>query len=322
MTKEGRVEELQALISLGKKKGYLTYEEINNRLPEDITSPEQIDRILIKLDEMEIEVIDSPREAGRPQAKKVAGPPSGGAEPEVDLSPAPVGRTDDPVRMYLREMGKTPLLSREGEIGIAKRIEEGRREVTEAVCRAGIAVREVIFLGERLLQGRLRVSDLIALNDFDEISEQKEKELIAELMPVLKGLRQEQEKVEELARRLERAEQHGNTKRAERLEHEMQERKGPQAGYPGAGREGGTGGQGAQTLHALERRQFQGAPRYRHGQRGLHADPDAADQVPAGEAGGTGAADSGHCQEDPAGRARRRRHLRRAARPTSVQQPG
>src|SRR3989304_5709211 len=91
MTKEGRVEELQALISLGKKKGYLTYEEINNRLPEDITSPEQIDRILIKLDEMDIEVIDSPREAGRPQAKKVAGPPSGGAEPEGGLSPAPVG---------------------------------------------------------------------------------------------------------------------------------------------------------------------------------------------------------------------------------------
>jgi RNA polymerase primary sigma factor len=131
--------------------------------------------------------------------------------------------------MYLREMGKTPLLSREGEIGIAKRIEEGRREVTEAVCRAGIAVREVIFLGERLLQGRLRVGDLVTLNDFDEISEQKEKELIAELAPVLKGLRQEQEKVEELARRVERAEQNGNAKRAERLRHEMQERKGRQA---------------------------------------------------------------------------------------------
>jgi RNA polymerase primary sigma factor len=229
MTKEGRLEELQALISLGKKKGYLTYEEINNVLPEDITSPEHIDRILVGLDEMDIEVIDSPKEAGRPQAKKVAEPLPGGVEPEVDLSPAPVGRTDDPVRMYLREMGKTPLLSREGEIGIAKRIEEGRREVTEAVCRAGIAVREVIFLGERLLQGRLRVGDLVTLNDFDEISEQKEKELVAELAPVLKGLRQEQEKVEELARRLERAEQNANAKRAERLQHEMQERKGRQA---------------------------------------------------------------------------------------------
>src|SRR3990170_5509160 len=201
MTKEGRVEELQALINLGKKKGYLTYEEINNHLPEDITSPEQIDRILIGLDEMDIEVIDSPREAGRPQAKKVAEPPAGGVGPGVDLSPAPVGRTDDPVRMYLREMGKTPLLSREGEIGIAKRIEEGRREVTEAVCRAGIAVREVVFLGERLLQGRLRVSDLIALNDFDELSEQKEKELVAEIAPILKGLRQDQDRIEDLVKR-------------------------------------------------------------------------------------------------------------------------
>ncbi len=229
MTKEGKVEELQALISLGKKKGYLTYEEINNYLPENITSPEHIDRILTGLDEMDIEVIDSPSGAGRRQARKAAEPPSGGVEPEVDLSPAPVGRTDDPVRMYLREMGKTPLLSREGEIGIAKRIEEGRREVTEAVCRAGIAVREVTFRGERLLQGRLRVGDLVALNDFDEISEQREKELTAELAPVLKGLRQEQEKVEELARRLERADQHGNAKRAERLRHEMQERRGRQA---------------------------------------------------------------------------------------------
>jgi RNA polymerase primary sigma factor len=229
MTKEGRVEELQALISLGKKKGYLTYEEINNYLPEHITSPEHIDRILSGLDDMDIEVIDSPSGAGRRQAKKAAEPPSAGVEAEVDLSPAPVGRTDDPVRMYLREMGKTPLLSREGEIGIAKRSEEGRREVTEAVCRAGIAVREVTFRGERLLQGRLRVGDLVALNDFDEISEQREKELVGELTPVLKGLRQEQEKVEDLSRRVERAEQHGNAKRTERLRHELQERRGRQA---------------------------------------------------------------------------------------------
>src|SRR3972149_5777357 len=91
MTKEGRVEELQALINLGKKKGYLTYEEINNHLPEDITSPEQIDRILIGLDEMDIEVIDSPREAGGPHAKKVAEPPAGGGAPAAGLSPAPGG---------------------------------------------------------------------------------------------------------------------------------------------------------------------------------------------------------------------------------------
>lgn len=229
MADEGRMEELKVLIALGKKKGYLTYEEINTYLPEDITSADKIDRILGVLDEMDIEVIDAPPEAGRSGVKQAARPPPGGAEAEVDLSPSPVGRTDDPVRMYLREMGRTPLLSREGEIGIAKRIEEGRREVTEAVCRAGVAVREVIFLGERLLQGRLRVADLIALPDFDEISEQKEKELLAGIAPVLKRLRQHQEKIEDLTKRLDRAERRGNTKAADRLAQEIQGIKAHQA---------------------------------------------------------------------------------------------
>ncbi|MEE9181451.1 MAG: RNA polymerase sigma factor RpoD [candidate division NC10 bacterium] len=228
MANKASTGEFKVLIALGKKKGYLTYEEVNNCLDEEITSAEQIERILSVLDGLDIEIIDAPRQAGRPRAKKVLGSQSGGAEVEVDLSPAPVGRTDDPVRMYLREMGKTALLSREGEIGIAKRIEEGRREVTEAVCRAGIAVREVNFLGERLLQGRLRGADLVALNDFEEMSEQKEKELVGELAPSLKGLRQDQEKIEELVKRLERAEHQGNAKRAERLRHEVQERKAHQ----------------------------------------------------------------------------------------------
>ncbi len=229
MANKASTGEFKVLIALGKKKGYLTYEEVNKCLDEEITSAEQIERVLSVLDGLDIELIDAPREAGRPRAKKVLGSPSGGAEVEVDLSPAPVGRTDDPVRMYLREMGKTALLSREGEIGIAKRIEEGRREVTEAVCRAGIAVREVNFLGERLLQGRLRGADLVALNDFEEMTEQKEKELVGELAPSLKSLRQDQEKIEELVKRLERAEHQGNAKRAERLRHEVQEREANQA---------------------------------------------------------------------------------------------
>ncbi len=229
MANKASTGEFKVLIALGKKKGYLTYEEVNNCLDEEITTAEQIERVLSVLDGLDIEIIDAPREAGRPRAKKVLGSRSGGAEVEVDLSPAPVGRTDDPVRMYLREMGKTALLSREGEIGIAKRIEEGRREVTEAVCRAGIAVREVNFLGERLLQGRLRGADLVALNDFEEMTEQKEKELVGELAPSLKSLRQDQEKIEELVKRLERAEHQGNAKRAERLRHEVQEREANQA---------------------------------------------------------------------------------------------
>ena len=126
-------------------------------------------------------------------------------EMELDLTPAPVGRTDDPVRMYLREMGRTPLLTREGEIRIAKRIEEGRKEVADAVCRAGVAVRGVLYLGERLEQGRLRIGDLLALSEFEEISEQKEQELLADVRPVIRGLKTEQGKLDDLRRRLSKA---------------------------------------------------------------------------------------------------------------------
>jgi len=228
MAEAGRVEELKALIALGKKKGYLTYEEMNTHLPEDVTSPEQIDNILSLFDEMDIEVIDAPEKTKRPgpEAPPVVEPPQ---EIELDLSPAPVGRTDDPVRMYLREMGKTPLLTREGEIRIAKRIEEGRKEVTEAVCRSGVAVREVLFLAERLLQGKLHVADLVALNEFDEISEQKERELVKDLAPTLRALKRQHDRMEALAVLRARALARRSAKRAEKLGAELQTSRDAQA---------------------------------------------------------------------------------------------
>ena len=193
--------EVKELISLGKSKGFLTYEEMNSILPEDITSSEQIDDIITLFGEMDIEIVNGPQKAKvvksveAPEEEEISGA-------ELDLTPSPIGHTDDPVRMYLREMAKTPLLTREGEIRIAKRIEAGREEVSNAVCRASVAVREVIFLGERLLSGRLRVGDIISLNEFDETSEQKEMELLAEIAPILKGLKAEQEKIDGLRKKL------------------------------------------------------------------------------------------------------------------------
>jgi RNA polymerase primary sigma factor len=113
MVHHGQLIEVKELISLGKKKGFLTYEEMNSILPEDITSSEQIDDIITLFGEMDIEIIDGPAKAK--VVKSIETPEEeeiGGAE--LDLAPAPMGHTDDPVRMYLREMAKTPLLTREG----------------------------------------------------------------------------------------------------------------------------------------------------------------------------------------------------------------
>jgi RNA polymerase primary sigma factor len=215
-----KMQEVKALIAMGRKKSFLTYEEVNDHLPEGVTSPEKIDEILMLFDELGIEVVDAPEKAKRAQGQP-ASEEDGRGETELDL-------TDDPVRMYLREMGKTPLLTREGEIRIAKRIEEGRKEVADAVCRAGqITIREVGFLGERLLQQKLRVGDLVALGEFDEISEQKERELVAELTPILRALPNEQAKIDDLRKRLQRRGL-GQATRA-KLEAELERRRHVQA---------------------------------------------------------------------------------------------
>ncbi len=223
-----RVEEIKALIALGKKKGYLTYDEIMSHLPEDETSAERFDEIFRALGEMDIEVVDAPERAKGTEGGEAQGEEAS-PEMELDLTPAPVGRTDDPVRMYLREMGRTPLLTREGEIRIAKRIEEGRKEVADAVCRAGVAVREVLYLGERLEQARLRIGDLLALSEFEEISEQKERELLTDIRPVIRGLRNEQAKLDDLHRRLVKAHPRLSARGLARFAAEAAQRKAKQA---------------------------------------------------------------------------------------------
>ncbi len=223
-----RVEEIKGLIALGKKKGYLTYDEIMSFLPEDETSADRFDEIFRALGEMDIEVVDAPERAKAGEGGEAPGEESS-SEMELDLTPAPVGRTDDPVRMYLREMGRTPLLTREGEIRIAKRIEEGRKEVADAVCRAGVAVREVLYLGERLEQGRLRIGDLLALSEFEELSELKERELANDARPVIRGLRNEQAKLDDLHRRLTKVRPRLSVRGLARFDAEIAQRKAKQA---------------------------------------------------------------------------------------------
>jgi RNA polymerase primary sigma factor len=160
--------EVKRLVAKGKEKGFLTYDELNDGLPPDVTQPDQMDDVIALLGEHEIEIVEeaSKFKADKPKAK-------GGASSMVDATEeeeedhSAFAKTADPVRMYLRKMGSVSLLTREGEVQIAMRIEEGEQEVLQAVLRSPLAVAEIVQLGERLKRGKIRVKDVIRGDDED-----------------------------------------------------------------------------------------------------------------------------------------------------------
>ncbi|MBU2487790.1 MAG: RNA polymerase sigma factor RpoD [Proteobacteria bacterium] len=153
--------ELQELISKGRKQGYLTYDELNEALPEDMVSSDQIDETLMMFDELDIDILDGKRVNVAEAAKQ--GGKSGEEEARELLE---VGATSDPVKLYLREMGMVSLLSREGEIEIAKKIEDGEQEVLKAVLETTLGVERLIGLGHQLRAEEIRLKDV--LRDVDE----------------------------------------------------------------------------------------------------------------------------------------------------------
>ncbi len=171
MAKELELDELKKLISLGKEKGYLTYKEVNDALPPDIISSEQIDDMMMLFDEMDIEIVDSSQNV-KVIKSKIDLEEDGGEEKdqpdedELRFDQDLGGRVSDPVKMYLREMGMVSLLTREGEVEIAKRIEDGERTMINAVLECPIGVQEIVSLGEKLKKGKIRLRDII--KDFEE----------------------------------------------------------------------------------------------------------------------------------------------------------
>ncbi|HEY8369452.1 MAG TPA: RNA polymerase sigma factor RpoD [Thermodesulfobacteriota bacterium] len=163
MPKDKRLDEVKQLMDLGKEKGFLTYDEVNDVLPSDIVSSDQIDDIMTMFGEMDIELVD----AAKVKIPKVeADEEEDEEEEDEDLDSAALGKTNDPVRMYLREMGTVSLLTREGEVEIAKRIEMGEEAVLAAVLNSPLAVKEILGIGDRLRKRKLRVKEVI--RDLDE----------------------------------------------------------------------------------------------------------------------------------------------------------
>jgi len=188
MSEEPKLEELDRLITIGKQKGFLTYDEVNDALPSDIVSLDQLDDIMMMFGAMDIEVVDSaksgrlPSEVGRERQQQPAeeADDDGPAEP-IDLTPGPVGRTEDPVRLYLREMGRVALLTREGEIALAKRIEEGKNQVTVAILSTNLALERFRELREQLKRTDISVKEVVDVNE-EEFTEEKETELTRQVV--------------------------------------------------------------------------------------------------------------------------------------------
>jgi len=170
---EDKYDGVKDLIILGKEKGYLLYDEINDILPPDISSAEDLDNIFDLFGNAGIEVIDSEEafHAGKNKdaTKKVeeeADEGETGAVPEV------LDKTNDPVRMYLREMGTVPLLSREGEVEIAKRIEKGQKTVLKALSRSPVVLRELIRIAKGLKTGEIGIREVVSFSD-DELTDER-----------------------------------------------------------------------------------------------------------------------------------------------------
>ena len=192
-------------MGMGKEKAFLTYDEINQELPEGLVSPDEIEDIFAALGGEGITIADSEEkflETAVAAANADKKDDDQGEEVELDLSPGNLEKTNDPVRLYLREMGVVPLLTREGEVAIAKRIERGKIRAQKAISRSPISVAELIQIGKELNEEYLTVREIVTFTEQEGITEEKileyhnyTLETIAEINKVFKKTSQMYEKV-------------------------------------------------------------------------------------------------------------------------------
>ena len=168
MSLEEKYDEVRQLIEIGKEKGFLLYDEVNEILPHDVTSSDQLDELFTAFGNAGIEVVDSEQKYRERKLLDRRG--EGSDDPELDLTPSAIDKTNDPVRMYLREMGTVPLLTREGEVEIAKRIERGKRSIIKAISRTPIIAKAIVRMGEQLKSGDRTIRELVVFRD-DEVPE-------------------------------------------------------------------------------------------------------------------------------------------------------
>ncbi|MEZ5648111.1 MAG: RNA polymerase sigma factor RpoD [Alphaproteobacteria bacterium] len=155
---------VKKMIARGKERGYVTYDEINAALPQDQVTSEQIEDVMAMLNDLGINVVEAEEEAEEAPAEEAAEEESENEGRSAGNVNEDAGRTDDPVRMYLREMGSVELLSREGEIAIAKRIEAGREMMIGAICESPLTIKAIVAWHDALMEGRMPLREIIDLD--------------------------------------------------------------------------------------------------------------------------------------------------------------
>ena len=165
-------EDVDRIIDTGKEKGYLTYGEVNDLLPGEITSPDELDDLMTTINTQGIDVLAESRRGAKGEVEETDNESGEESDDvELDLTPGTLEKTNDPVRMYLREMGTVPLLTREGEVEIAKRIERGQMRVMKAISRSSIVIREIVGLGEDLKRGVRNIKEVVTFDE-EELTEE------------------------------------------------------------------------------------------------------------------------------------------------------
>ncbi|MFH1434479.1 MAG: RNA polymerase sigma factor RpoD [Pseudomonadota bacterium] len=198
---------LNHLIRMGKAKGYLTYDDINKVLPPEITSPEQIDTLLMGLSRHGIEVIETaiqeverrPRKEGVFEDSEIDDTLQlGSSSSQTVTSSQPTSKSHDPIRLYMRKMGSVSLLDREGEVAIAKRIEEGENKVFSVILNCPITVDEIIQLGDKIKKGKIRAIDIVKNIDEEEEDFIDEEELKERVVSIIAKIRSDEGEINKL----------------------------------------------------------------------------------------------------------------------------
>ena len=204
-------DDITNLIETGKEKGYLTYGDVNDMIPDDLGTADDMDDLLTTIGSQGIDLREGPEFPGDKDFELEEG-----EDVELDLTPGTLEKTNDPVRMYLREMGTVPLLTREGEVEIAKRIERGQMRVMKAISRSPIVIREIAALGEDLKRGVRNVKEVVVFDE-EELTEEVVQTRVKATVAKTDGLVKHQKKIALLDEKLQLPATKAKVKESRRL---------------------------------------------------------------------------------------------------------